>query len=134
MKFDAVMLHLQSVRIRNFKAIVDSRMLALGPLTAFIGHNGNGKSSLIEALETYKAIVVDGLDMAMQRCGWDCGLVWRHFFHLVLNCRVRFNAKGSQDRTPIVLHTSGKRRFWRVSVGFETSDVTTMRLAGSAMA
>lgn len=60
-------LRLQSVRIRNFKAIVDSRTLALGPLTVFIGHNGSGKSSLIEGLETYQAIVTDGLDAAMQR-------------------------------------------------------------------
>jgi len=58
---------LQSVRVRNFKAIVDSRTVRLGPLTAFIGHNGSGKSSLIEALETYQSIIVDGLDVAMQR-------------------------------------------------------------------
>ena len=58
---------LQTARIRNFKAIVDSRTLRLGPLTVFIGHNGSGKSSLIEALETYQSLVVDGLDVAMQR-------------------------------------------------------------------
>lgn len=58
---------LQAVRIRNFKAIVDSQVVKLGPLTAFIGNNGSGKSSLIEALETYQSIVRDGLDTAMQR-------------------------------------------------------------------
>lgn len=58
---------LQSVRIRNFKAIVDSKVVKLGPLTAFIGNNGAGKSSLIEGLETYQCIVRDGLDAAMQR-------------------------------------------------------------------
>jgi predicted ATPase len=64
---DTAPLRLQSVHIRNFKAIVDSRTVKLGPLTVFIGHNGSGKSSLIEGLETYQAIVSDGLDSAMQR-------------------------------------------------------------------
>ena len=67
MKPDAAAVRLQSVHVRNFKAIVDSRTVKLGPLTVFIGHNGSGKSSLIEALETYQAIVTDGLDIAMQR-------------------------------------------------------------------
>jgi predicted ATPase len=58
---------LQSVRVRNFKAIVDSKTVKLGALTVFIGHNGSGKSSLIEALETYQTIVSHGLDVAMQR-------------------------------------------------------------------
>lgn len=58
---------LQSMRVRNFKAIVDSKTVKFGALTVLIGNNGVGKSSLIEALETYQSIVVDGLDIAMQR-------------------------------------------------------------------
>lgn len=60
-------IRLQSIHIRNFKAIVDSKVVKLGALTAFIGNNGAGKSSLIEGLETYQSIVRDGLDIAMQR-------------------------------------------------------------------
>ena len=58
---------LDSIKIKNFKAVRDSGTVKLGPLTALIGHNGSGKSSLIEALETYQAIVTHGLDKAMQR-------------------------------------------------------------------
>lgn len=58
---------LQSVRIRNFKAIVDSGAVKFGPLTAFVGNNGSGKSSLIEALETWQEVVRLGLDAAMSR-------------------------------------------------------------------
>lgn len=64
---DTAVLRLQAARVRNFKAIVDSRSVSFGPLTVFVGHNGSGKSSLIEALETYQSIVSDGLDTAMQR-------------------------------------------------------------------
>lgn len=56
---------LRSVRIRNFKAIEDTGRVSLGPLTVLIGHNGSGKSSFIEALETLQAIVHTDLDRAM---------------------------------------------------------------------
>ena len=56
---------LQSVRIRNFKAIIDSQTVRFGALTAFVGNNGSGKSSLIEALRTWQDVVRDGLDAAM---------------------------------------------------------------------
>lgn len=58
---------LQSARIRNFKAITDSGTIKFGPLTVFVGNNGSGKSSLIEALEAWQNIVLYGLDAAMGR-------------------------------------------------------------------
>lgn len=65
---------LNSVRIRNFKAVQDSKDVKFTPLTVLIGDNGSGKSSLIEALETVQTIVVDGLDQAMYR--------WRGLEHI----------------------------------------------------
>lgn len=77
-------LRLQSLRVRNFKAIIDSKTIKLGPLTVFIGNNGAGKSSVVEALETYQTIVRDGLDAAMQR--------WLGIEH------VRHKAKEAKER------------------------------------
>src|SRR5262245_46618552 len=65
---------LRTLRVKNFKAIRDSGTVRLTPLTVFIGNNGSGKSSLIEALETLQVIGKEGLDKAMQ--------VWRGFEHI----------------------------------------------------
>lgn len=64
-------LALRTFRLQNFKAVRDSGPVRFTPLTAFIGNNGSGKSSLIEGLETLQSIVRDGLDEAMQ--------TWRGF-------------------------------------------------------
>ncbi len=56
-----------TLRLKNFKAVRDSRVIRFTPLTVLIGNNGAGKSSLIEGLETLKSLAIDGLDEAMQR-------------------------------------------------------------------
>jgi predicted ATPase len=65
---------LRSFRVENFKAIRDSGRVELGPLTVFIGNNGVGKSSLVEALETFRDVVLDGVDTAFHR--------WHGFEHV----------------------------------------------------
>jgi predicted ATPase len=56
---------LASFCLKNFKAVQDSKTIRFTPLTVFIGNNGSGKSSIVEALETFQAIVLNGLDEAM---------------------------------------------------------------------
>lgn len=58
-------LSLQSFRLKNFKAVRDSSSIKFTPLTAFIGNNGSGKSSVIEGLEMLQTIVIADLDAAM---------------------------------------------------------------------
>jgi predicted ATPase len=58
---------LKKFRLENFKAIQRSGVVRFTPLTVLIGNNGSGKSSLIEGLETYRSVVVDGLGKAMDR-------------------------------------------------------------------
>lgn len=64
---------IKSLEIKNFKAIERGKV-KLTPLTAFIGYNGTGKSSMLEALETFQVIVSDGLEKSMSR--------WRRFEHI----------------------------------------------------
>ena len=58
---------LNAIKIKNFKAIRNSGTVKLGKLNVLIGNNGSGKSSLMEAAETYRTFVGLGLDSAMQR-------------------------------------------------------------------
>jgi len=62
-------LMLETFRLKNFKAVRDSGEVRLTPLTALVGYNGSGKSSLIDGLQTFREIVVSGLDRAQSRWG-----------------------------------------------------------------
>jgi predicted ATPase len=66
---------LRSFRAENFKAIRNSGRVGFGGLTVFIGNNGVGKSSLVEALEAYRDIVVRGVDFAFEK--------WHGFGHVI---------------------------------------------------
>lgn len=64
---------IKNIEVKNFKAI-ESAKVKLTPLTAFIGYNGMGKSSLLEALQMFNSIVTEGLDAAVRP--------WREFEHI----------------------------------------------------
>lgn len=103
-------LPLPSFRLQNFKAVRDSGQVKFGPLTVFIGNNGSGKSSLIEGLETFRDIVLEGLDHAMAR--------WRGFEH-VRNLGVKHEFRRLLDHRP---HYTNPITF-RASMLFETYGV-----------
>lgn len=85
---------LRDVVIRNFKAIRESGLIKLTPLTVLIGNNGSGKSSLIEALETYHTFVTQGLDAAFQ--AWH-GI--EHVRNKVAGEQVRFSETTGEQRS-----------------------------------
>lgn len=62
-------LELKSVAVENFKSLRRSGTVRLKPLTVLIGSNGSGKSSLLEAVETYRDIVLGGLNSALETWG-----------------------------------------------------------------
>jgi len=77
---------ISTIQVKNFKAIRDSGSLKIKPFTVLIGNNGSGKSSLLEAMATYQAIVRDGVDAAMQP--------WKGFEYIR-----NFNAGERKSRT-----------------------------------
>jgi predicted ATPase len=79
---------IKSFHLRNFKALRDSGIISLTPLTVFIGNNGSGKSSIVEGLETYQKIVIDGLDEALN--------YWRGFEY-IRNLAVSHKLKTTND-------------------------------------
>ncbi|RKY21690.1 MAG: chromosome segregation protein SMC, partial [Planctomycetota bacterium] len=46
---------LLSFCLKNFKAVQNSKTIRFTPLTVFIGNNGSGKSSIVEAMETFQS-------------------------------------------------------------------------------
>lgn len=54
-------LRLERLKIQGFKAVKDSGYVELQPLTLFIGRNGSGKSSLVEALQWLQDAYFDDL-------------------------------------------------------------------------
>ena len=95
---------LRSFRLENFKAVQKSGTIPLSPLTVLIGNNGSGKSSLIEGLESYREIIVAGLDTAMKRW-YGMGHVWnKHARHNL----VAAGAANETYENPIRFDACGK--------------------------
>ena len=94
---------LQRFRVRNFKAVRDSGELRFGWLTAYIGNNGSGKSSIVEGLETFRDIVADGLDHAMRR--------WHGFQH-IWNHAVKHIPSARNDDRPSYTNPLEFEVFW----------------------
>ena len=60
---------IQRVFIENFKAIYKAASLPVEPFTVFIGNNGTGKSSILEALRALQTAINTNLDEAFKEWG-----------------------------------------------------------------
>ncbi|MFN5073149.1 MAG: AAA family ATPase [Cyclobacteriaceae bacterium] len=58
-----------NVFVENFKAIYKGKSLPLQPFTVFIGNNGTGKSSILEALRILQNCVATDLNQAFSEWG-----------------------------------------------------------------
>lgn len=102
---------LRSIQIKNFKAIGDSGRIALTPLTVFVGHNGTGKSSVLEALEFFQNYVYRGVDEGVAP--------WYDIDHILWEGRDRDKPAKGDDFYPHPLEISilgTQKRNWRADL------------------
>lgn len=108
---------LKSFQVKNFKAIHDSNTIDFTPLTVFIGNNGSGKSSIIEALATYQMIVRNGLDEAMN--------YWRGFEYIrnqaVSHITKESGIERSYETNPIDFKISWENYYSEMAVNINPS-------------
>jgi predicted ATPase len=91
---------LSTFSVSNFKAIRNSGTIRFTPFTAIIGNNGTGKSSLIEALITYREFICGDLDAASN--------LWRGFNHVVHKTTDKPDARQLRNGTAVSFKLSGK--------------------------
>ena len=48
---------IESIRVRGFRSLADVELSGLGPATVLIGHNGSGKSNVLQFLDLLRFIV-----------------------------------------------------------------------------
>lgn len=102
---------LRSIQIKNFKAIADSGRIQLNPLTVFVGHNGTGKSSVLEALEFFHRYVHGGVDEAIAP--------WYDIDHILWQGHDRKKPVKGDSFYPHplqILLTGREKRTWRADV------------------
>lgn len=102
---------LTSIRVKQFKAVDDSGTLKLGSLTAFVGYNGTGKSSIIEACEFLKTYAISGIEAAVSP--------WYGYEHILWQGAERRKHASSPFYTqPLALEVAGKvgKTPWRAAL------------------
>ena len=121
---------LTSIKVRHFKAVEDSGTLKLGALTAFVGYNGTGKSSLIEACEFFHTYALQGLDAAVQP--------WFGFEHLLWQGAARKWKAGDEFfPRPLQIEITGKltkpKAAWKAKLDVAERVVVTGDTPGRAV-
>ncbi len=102
---------LTSIRVRHFKAVEDSGPLKLGPVTAFVGYNGTGKSSIIEACEFFQNYALGGMENALAD--------WYRLDHILWQGTVRQKDSRSEFfQRPFEIALGGKvgKTGWKASL------------------
>ena len=59
--------HIESVRVKNYRALRDIELKQLKPLTVFLGANGSGKSTLFDVFAFLAECFTDGLRRALNK-------------------------------------------------------------------
>ena len=92
---------LTSIQIRHFKAVEDSGPIKLGALTAFVGYNGTGKSSVLEACEFFRDYALGGIEAALTPWYQYDSILWQ-------GAERRKSVAGPFYQRPLKIELAGK--------------------------
>lgn len=106
---------IEKIKIHNFKAI-QTASVKLTDLTVFVGNNGSGKSSVLEALQTLQKILLHGLSTGFNER-------WFGFDHIRNLSSDPMSNGGKIFKQDIAMEIEGKigREKYRYAVGFNTT-------------
>lgn len=111
------------ISITNFKAIQDCLNLSLQPFTAFIGNNGSGKSSIMEALRTVHLTLTKNIEDAFAIWG---GLDKVRNYNAIQDETTISQFGFKQKHQPIVIWmeclVNGKKYEYQVSFNLSLND------------
>lgn len=111
------------ITITNFKAIQHCLNLSLQPFTAFIGNNGSGKSSVMEALRTIHLTLTKNIEEAFSIWG---GLDKVRNYHAIQDEQSVSQFGFKQKHQPIVIWmeclVNGKKYEYQVSFNLSLND------------
>lgn len=92
---------IRTINVQHFKAVENTKSLKLGDITAFVGYNGTGKSSVIEACEFFQNYALGGIEHAISP--------WYAFEHILWKRIERRDfGKGVFKKRPLHIEISGK--------------------------
>lgn len=114
---------IKKISIVNFKAIKDCLNLPLQPFTAFIGNNGSGKSSVMEAMRTIHLCLTQNIEEAFSIWG---GLDKVRNYHAMQDEASVSQFGFKQKHQPITFwleaELNGKRYEYQVSFNLSLND------------
>ena len=95
---------IETIRLKNFRALHDIDLRDIPPLAVFMGANGSGKSTLFQVFDFLKYALQHNVDKALQRMGGYKEVVTRGHVDEPIVIEIKFRMQISQVERLVTYH------------------------------